>query len=146
MKKYIFINAEKFDSLIMIGNDIDNFNNQNRMDLFTKYYGIGTLEKEGYLDILSDIQMEKLKKDAIYYLNDEYMSNLSRSDKSKFPENYFSVKKYFLDKEYLLDPGEDRLAILALDLYNINLFAKEHNVPILYVTADTKAEAARLKF
>lgn len=145
MKKYIFIKIENSEHITMVVDDTDIHNNQNRMELFTKYYDVDILEKEGHLNTLSDIQMEELKKDVLYYLNDEYMSNLSRSDKSRFPENYFSSKKYFLEKEYFLDSGEDRLAILALDLYNINLFAKENNVPIIYVTANTKAEVARLK-
>lgn len=144
MKKFIFIKSDGFNDLIVIADEPNQEDNQNRMEIFKQFYDTSKIEKEGLLNLLDEECMSELKLKAMYFLSKEYRNSIIRSDKSNFKENYFSITKFFLNESYLLDGIDDRLAITCIDIYNINGHSKLTNNSILYMTANTKYEASIL--
>ncbi|WP_397364141.1 hypothetical protein [Olleya sp. R77988] len=137
--KYIIIYAEGFPDKIMIVDEPKHFDSQNRMSFFNKFYNIKNTKK-GSLTTLETAKVLKLKEEISFYLQDSYRKRATKD----ITEKHHKVKKVFLDKEYELYVIEDRLAILGIDLYDINIYAKENNISIQYKTANSIKESSRL--
>ena len=145
MNNYVFLKCEGFD-IVMVVNDSyksnEIFDKHNRKDFFAEFYELSSLNKEGVLPLLDVESMQRLKEKTILYISE----TIGKKASGAFPKDYFSVNKKFLNKEYLLDPVYSSMAILGIDLYNINEYARNKNVPIQYITAETKAESIRIKW
>jgi len=136
--KFIIIYAEGFSDKIMVVDEPNDFDGQNRMSFFNEFYNI----KDKPLSFLDFEELNKLENKIYYFLDNNLRKNiLSKIKISKF---HHIVKKTFLDKDYELYVIEDRLAILGIDLYNINIYAKSNNTSIQYKTANTRKDFSRL--
>lgn len=132
--KYIIIYAEGFNDKIMVVDEPITNDNQDRMSFFNEFYN-GINENE-HLLLLNTKKMDYLAQKTNYFLNNDYRKIVTKH----VTERHHKVVKSFLNKEYELFIIEDRLAILGIDLYNINIYSKQNNIPIQYKTFETKKE------
>ena len=132
--KYIIIYAESFSDKIMVVNELETYDNQNRMSFFNEFYS--DINNYEYLPLLIQKELDFLIKRASVFLQPDYRKKVTKH----VSERHHKVVKSFLGKDYELFVIEDRLAILGIDLYNINIYAKLNNLPIQFKTFETKRE------
>lgn len=132
--KYVIIYAEGFNDKIMVVDEPATYDKQNRMSFFNEFYI--DIVKNQFLPILNQKELNFLIQKTNSFLELNYRRIITKD----VTERHHKVTKIFLGKKYDLFVIEDRLAILGIDLYNINIYAKQNNSCIQFKTFETKNE------
>ena len=132
--KYIIIYAKGFNDKIMVVDEPVTYDNEDRMSFFNDFYN--DINENEHLLLLNTNKMDYLTQKTNSFFNNDYRKIVTKH----VTERYHKVVKSFLNQEYELFIIEDRLEILGIDLYNINIYAKQNNIPILYKTFETKKD------
>jgi hypothetical protein len=135
--KYIIIYAKGFNDKIIVVDEPITYDNQDRMSFFNEFYF--EIFKNEYLPLLNQKELDLLTLKTNSFLKDSYRKIVTKD----ITERHHKVTKIFLGIEYELFIVEDRLAILGIDLYNINIYALQNNISIEYKTFETKYEMSR---
>jgi hypothetical protein len=132
--KYVIIYAKGFNDKIMVVDEPATYDKQNRMSFFNEFYI--DIVKNQFLPLLNQKELDFLIQKTNSFLEINYRRIITKD----VTERHHKVTKIFLGKKYDLFVIEDRLAILGIDLYNINIYAKQNNSSIQFKTFETKNE------